>query len=143
MFLLIFCLSRSVDPNVFPSRPETVTITLKETETSFIFEMLPYTGDLRTPEGMAIEEENRMYEYKTTGPGSNRKLVDSETQTIQVLTKSRGTYIRRSKRRNQGTFVNNWVMHDIYAAPELMTDKNNLLIVHTRESMEKIWEEEV
>ncbi|XP_031844581.2 dynein axonemal intermediate chain 4 [Nomia melanderi] len=132
----------SVDPNIFPSRPETVTITLKETETFFIFEMLPYTGDLRTPEGMAIKEENEMYEYKTTGPGSNRKLVDSETQTIQVLTKSRGTYIRRSKRRNQGTFVNNWVMHDVYAAPELMTEKNNLLIVHTRESMEKIWEEE-
>ncbi|XP_076382530.1 dynein axonemal intermediate chain 4 [Megalopta genalis] len=132
----------SIDPNIFPCRPETVTITLRETETFFIFEMLPYTGDLRTPEGLAIRNENEMYEYKTTGPGSNRKLVNSETQTLQVLTKSRGTYLRCNTRKNQAAFVNNWVMHDVYAAPDLMTERNNLLIVRTKESMERLWEEE-
>ncbi|XP_076653573.1 dynein axonemal intermediate chain 4 [Halictus rubicundus] len=132
----------SIDPNVFPCRPETVKITLRETETFFIFEMLPYTGDLRTPEGVAIKDENEMYEYKTTGPGSNRKLVDAETQTIDVLTKSRGTYLHSTTRRNQAAFVNNWVMYDTYAAPELMIEKDNLLIVHSAGSMEKLWQEE-
>ncbi|KZC11883.1 PREDICTED: WD repeat-containing protein 78-like [Dufourea novaeangliae] len=132
----------SIDPNIFPSRPETVKITLRETETFFIFEMLPYTGDLRTPDGTAIKLENEMYDFKTIGAGSNRKLVDSETQTIQVLTKTRGTYLGRSKRRNQGIFVNNWIMHDTYAAPELLTEENGILVAHTRTSMTELWQAE-
>ncbi|XP_054008148.1 dynein axonemal intermediate chain 4-like [Hylaeus anthracinus] len=132
----------SIDPNIFPTRPETVTLTMKETETFFIFEMQPRTGDLRTPEGMAIKEENENYEYKTTGPGSNRKLVDSQTQTIRVLTKSRGTYLGRRKRVNKGMLVNNWVIHDTFAEPELMIERDGLLIVHTKESMEQMWRAE-
>ncbi|XP_076549542.1 dynein axonemal intermediate chain 4 [Osmia lignaria lignaria] len=132
----------SIDPNIFPTRPETVTIILRETETFFLFEMQPRTGDLHTPEGMAIKEENENYEYKTVGPGSNRKLVDSETQTIQVLTQSRGTYLTLQKRRNQGMFVNNWVIHDVYAAPEMMLKKNNLFVVHTKESMQQLLQAE-
>ncbi|XP_076233372.1 dynein axonemal intermediate chain 4 [Calliopsis andreniformis] len=127
----------SIDPNIFTTRPETVTITLRETETFFIFEMQPRTGDLRTSEGQMIKEENESYEYKTVGPGSNRKLVDAETQTLQVLVKSRGTHINKITRRNAGVFVNNWVMHDVFAAPELMTEENGVLVVHTEESMQQ------
>ncbi|XP_043253971.1 dynein axonemal intermediate chain 4 [Colletes gigas] len=132
----------SIDPNIFLTRPETVTLILKETETFFIFEMQPRTGDLRTPEGTAIKEENENYEYKTVGPGSNRKLVDAETQCIQVLTKSRGTYLGRRMRRNRGMLMNNWVFHDTFAAPEMMTERGGLLIVHTKESMEQMWQAE-
>ncbi|XP_012136931.2 dynein axonemal intermediate chain 4 [Megachile rotundata] len=132
----------SIDPNIFPTRPETVTIILRETETFFLFEMQPRTGDLRSPEGMAIKVENENYEYKTVGPGSNRKVVDSETQTIQVLTQSRGTYLDRKKRKNRGVFVNNWVMHDVYATPEMMLKEDNLLVVHTKESMEHLLQAE-
>lgn len=105
--------------------------------------MQPRTGDLHTPEGMAIKEENENYEYKTIGPGSNRKLVNSETQTIQVLTQSRGTYLTLQKRRNQGMFVNNWVIHDVYAAPDMMLKINNLFVVHTKESMQQLLQAEV
>ncbi|CAL7947636.1 unnamed protein product [Xylocopa violacea] len=133
----------SIDPNIFPTRPETVTITLKETETFFIFEMQPRTGDLRTPEGVAVKEQNERYEYKTIGPGSNRKLLEAETQTMQVLTRTRGTYLGRTKRKNTGVLVNNWVMHDTYAAPELMTEKNGLLIVRRKESIEEMLQAEI
>lgn len=101
------------------------------------------TEDLRTPEGQALERENENYEYVTVGPGSNRKLLNVETQTISVLTKSRGTYCGLRPRRNQGTLMNSWVIHDTYAAPELMIEKNGRLIVHTKESMRRMREAEV
>ncbi|XP_025075530.1 WD repeat-containing protein 78 [Pogonomyrmex barbatus] len=128
------------DLAIFATRPETVTITLKETQTFFVFEMPQMTEDLRTPEGQAVQQENENYEYVTVGPGSSRKLLNVETQTVCVLTKSRGTYCGLRPRKNQGMFVNNWVIHDTYAAPKLMVEKNGLLIVHTKESMRRIQE---
>lgn len=122
-------------------RPETVTITLKETQTFFIFEMPQLTGDLPTAEGQAIKQENEYYEYVTVV--SNRKLIDAETQTICVLTKSRGTYLGARPRKNRGMFVNNWVMHDTYAAPELMTEREGCLIVHSKDSMRRMREAQV
>ncbi|KAF3430589.1 hypothetical protein E2986_00112 [Frieseomelitta varia] len=126
------------DPNIFPTRPDTVTLTLRETETFFIFEMQPRTADLLTSEGVAVKQENENYEYKTIGPGSTRKLVDAETQTIQVLMRSRGTYLSRKSRRNRGMFVNNWEMYDTYHAPELMLERNGLLVVHRKESIQEM-----
>lgn len=123
--------------------PKTVTITLKETQTFFIFEMPQLTGDLPTPAGQEIKQENERYEYVTVGPGSNRKLIDAEAQTIPVLTKSRGTYLGARPRKNQGMFVNNWVIHDTYAAPELMIEKDRRLIVHSKESMRRMREAQV
>ncbi|KYN42623.1 WD repeat-containing protein 78 [Trachymyrmex septentrionalis] len=130
----------SDDSAIFPIRPETVTITLKETQTFFLFEMPQLTEDLRTPEGQAIKQENENYEYVTVGPGSDRKLLNVETQTIHLLTKSRGTYCGLRSRRNEGMFVNNWVIHDTYAAPELMIEKNGRMMVHTKESIRRMRE---
>lgn len=101
------------------------------------------TEDLQTLEGEMVERENENYEYVTVGPGSDRKLLNVETQTICVLTKSRGTYCGLRPRRNQGTFVNNWVIHDTYAAPELMIEKNGCMIVYTKESMQRMREAQV
>ncbi|CAD1477903.1 unnamed protein product [Heterotrigona itama] len=126
------------DPNIFPTRLDTVTLTLRETETFFIFEMQPRTADLLTPEGIAVKQENENYEYKTIGPGSTRKLVDAETQTIQLLMRSRGTYFEKKSRRNRGMFVNNWEMYDTYQAPELMLERNGLLVVHRKESIQEM-----
>ena len=101
------------------------------------------TEDLRTPEGQAIKQENENYEYVTVGPGSDRKLLNVETQTIHLLTKSRGTYCGLRSRRNEGMFVNNWVIHDTYAAPELMIEKNGRMMVHTKESIRRMREAQV
>lgn len=97
------------------------------------------TEDLRSPEGQAVQRENENYEYVTTGPGSIRKLLDVETQTIRVLTKSRGTFLGVRPRKSRGVFVNNWTMHDTYAAPELMIEKDDgRMIVHSKESMDRM-----
>lgn len=101
------------------------------------------TEDLRTPEGETIQLENKNYEYITVGLGSNRKMIDAETQTIRVLTKSRGTYLAVRSRKNQGMSMNNWIIYDTYSAPELMTEKNGCLIVHTEESIQRIREAQV
>lgn len=109
-----FCLP-SVDP-VLQTRPEKMTVILRETETFFILEMPQLTADLDTPEGQAVKEANERYEYITKGEGRNRRLAEAETQTTRIYTKSRSTYLGRKKRMNRGTFVNNWVMYDTYSS---------------------------
>lgn len=116
---------------------------MKETETFFIFELQPRVADLHTPEGIKVQKENENYEYKTIGPGSHRKLVEIETQTIQILMRSRGTYLSRKRRVNEGMFVNNWVIYDTYAEPELILEKNGLFVVHRKESIQKMLEAQV
>ncbi|XP_012286161.1 WD repeat-containing protein 78 [Orussus abietinus] len=100
------------DSSISYIKPEKVVITLMETDTFFIFEMPQLTKIADTPEGQAVKEENERYEYITVGGGSNRKLATVETQTQIVHTKTRSTYLSRSRRKNQGTFVNAWVMYD-------------------------------
>ncbi|KAL2718966.1 WD repeat-containing protein 78-like isoform X1 [Vespula squamosa] len=123
----------SYDPEVFYTRPEKVTIILKETDTIIFFEMLPLTSDLRTPEGQAVQESNERYKDIVAGPAA-RKVIDAETQTIEVITKSRGTYLGARARQNEGMFVNNWVIYDTYKEPELMVEKNGFLVVRAKDS---------
>lgn len=101
------------------------------------------TENLQTPEGQVVQLENENYEYVTIGPGSNRKMLDAETQTIRMLMKSHGTYLGIRLRRNQDVFVNNWVIHDTYKASELMTEKHGHIIIHSKESMRRIREAQV
>lgn len=98
-------------------------ITIKETETFFLFEMPQLTADLQTPEGLMVQEANERYKYITVGGGSNRKLINAETQTPRTHTKPRATYVGPDKRHNRGTFVNNWVMHDTYENLESAVDE--------------------
>ncbi|XP_035742871.1 WD repeat-containing protein 78-like [Vespa mandarinia] len=132
----------SDDPEEFHTRPETITIILKETETIIFFEMLPLTSDLRTSEGQAVQESNERYKDIVAGPGIARKVIDAETQTIDVITKSRGTYLGGRARQNEGMFVNNWVIYDTYKEPELMTEKNGFLVVRTRDSYLRMLEKQ-
>ncbi|OXU20024.1 hypothetical protein TSAR_010449 [Trichomalopsis sarcophagae] len=93
-----------------------VTITLRETETFFLFDLPQLTEDAGTEAGRAVIEENERYRRIMSGAG--RKTVDAETQTAQLYTKTRGTYVGREERKNKATFVNNWVMHDAYRDEE-------------------------
>lgn len=104
-----------------------MTITLKETETFFIFEMPQLTADKTTEEGAAVEAANERYKFITIGAGSNRKLAEAETQTPQIHTKSQGTYIGRHTRRNQRTYVSNWEMFDTYQQLDKMEEINGML----------------
>lgn len=105
--------------------------------------MLPLTSDLRTPEGQAVRESNERYKDIIGGPGVARKVNDAETQTIDVITKSRGTYLGGRARHNEGMFVNNWVIYDTYKDVELMTERNGFLVVRSRDSYLRMLEKEV
>jgi hypothetical protein len=96
----------------FKSLSDRVTIVLKETETFFIFELPQLTVDATSSEGQTVAEENERYERILTA--SERKTINAETQTPQMYTKTRGTYIGRHDRKNCGTVVNNWVMFDTF-----------------------------
>ncbi|XP_015596572.1 WD repeat-containing protein 78 [Cephus cinctus] len=135
-----FCLPR-YNSDIFHVPPAKVTITLKETETVFIFEMPQLTEDLRTPEGQAVKSDNERYEYITVGAGSNRKLATAETQTPCVHMKTRSSYLGRHQRRNQGTFVNNWVLYDTFAEMEALGLTGNL-VLFTDEAIKNLWKGE-
>ncbi|XP_014206110.1 WD repeat-containing protein 78-like, partial [Copidosoma floridanum] len=100
------------DSREFQSLSDLVTLTLRETDTFFLFEMPQLTEDATTEAGQAVVEENEQYSRIRAGAG--RKTVASETQTPQLYTKTRGTLVERLERKNRATFVNNWVMHDAY-----------------------------
>ncbi|XP_066596829.1 dynein axonemal intermediate chain 4-like isoform X1 [Prorops nasuta] len=122
-----------LEEDIFHQPPPTVNITLTETDTMILFELPQLIADLHTPEGIMIKEENERYDYITIGPGSLRKLVDSETQTIQPLTKTRGTYLPQKIRKNQGTLVNNWIIYDTYEHPEMLIEVNGLQIEYQKD----------
>ncbi|KAJ8679971.1 hypothetical protein QAD02_015758 [Eretmocerus hayati] len=87
-----------------------VTITLRETETLFLFELPQLTAAADTEEGRLVMEENERYTAMMGGAG--RKSVDAEAQTPQLYTKTRSTLVERHECNNAATFVNNWVMYD-------------------------------
>lgn len=113
----VFHLVNSVhryDPGLIHVRPDKVNIILQETDVFFIFELPQLTVDLSSEEGAAVKQMNEQYEYITVGPGSNRKLANAEAQTPCIYRKNRSTYLPRTKRRNQGNVVNNWIMYDTW-----------------------------
>ncbi|XP_044004074.1 dynein axonemal intermediate chain 4-like, partial [Aphidius gifuensis] len=118
-----FCLPKLVEDLDSQKSTDTLKIRLRETETIIYFEMLQLTADLNTQEGQDVKLQNERYEYITSGEGSNRKLANAETQTPKIYTKTRSTFIGRNERCNFGTTVNNWVMYDTYADPNIWQKK--------------------
>ncbi|CAH0604936.1 unnamed protein product [Chrysodeixis includens] len=101
--------------NPITSYPPEILITLKETETVFLFELPSVSYDKGTAEGTAIEEENAYYEYITVGKGRNRKMVTEETQTKVSITQTRHTLATRPQKKNAEAFASMWDMHDTYS----------------------------
>ncbi|XP_026747648.1 WD repeat-containing protein 78 [Trichoplusia ni] len=101
--------------NPITSYPPEIFITLKETETVFLFELPSVSYDKGTPEGTIIEEENTYYEYITVGKGRNRKMVTEETQTKECIKQTRHTLATRPQKKNAESFASMWDMHDTYA----------------------------
>ncbi|CAK1581531.1 unnamed protein product [Parnassius mnemosyne] len=95
--------------------PEEIFVTLKETETHFLYELPSFSYEKGTPEGNAVEEQNNFYQYITVGKGRNRKMVTEETQTKEYITQSRHTLATRPQKKNAIAFASLWDMHDTYA----------------------------
>lgn len=118
-----------MDSREFTSTEERIVLTLKETETKFLFELPQQTEDANTEEGRAVAEENERYRGITGGLG--RKIVSAEVQTPQRYTKTRSTFVGRKDRKNSSTYVNNWIMHDSYLL-ESDQDAAQAVLVSTR-----------
>ncbi|KAJ8722440.1 hypothetical protein PYW07_003620 [Mythimna separata] len=101
--------------NPITSYPSEIAITLKETETVFLFSLPSISYDKGTPEGNLVEEENTNYEYITVGKGRNRKMVGQETQTKDTIKQSRHTLATRPEKKNAMCFASMWDMHDTYS----------------------------
>ncbi|XP_045781950.1 dynein axonemal intermediate chain 4 [Maniola jurtina] len=97
------------------SYPPEIFVILKETETCFLYELPSFSYDRGTPEGAAVEEENEFYQYITVGKGKNRKMVNEETQTNELITQTRQTLATRPQKKNAIVFASMWDMHDTYA----------------------------
>lgn len=102
------------DSREFISTEDRIVLTLRETDTIFLFELPQQTAEANTDEGRALAEENERYQAIMGGLG--RKTANAEVQTPQLYTKTRGTFVGRKERKNSSTYVNNWVMHDSYEA---------------------------
>lgn len=136
-----FCLYR-YDSGLIHVRPDKVNIILQETDVFFIFELPQLTVDLSLEEGLAVKAANDHYEYITVGPGSNRKLANAEAQTPCIYRKNRSTYLARTKRRNQGSMVNNWIMYDTFEKLKGTKAKGSIFI-DTEEAKQKALEKKV
>ncbi|XP_011503022.1 PREDICTED: WD repeat-containing protein 78-like [Ceratosolen solmsi marchali] len=110
-----------LDSQAITSPMDRVTIVLKETETFFIFELPQLTADTTSTEGQLVAEENER--YKQVLATSKRKTMNTETQTPQIYTKTRGTCVGRQERKNHATIVNNWIMFDTLQNKNSNTEK--------------------
>ncbi|XP_032514155.2 dynein axonemal intermediate chain 4-like [Danaus plexippus] len=101
--------------NPITSYPPEITITLKETETYFLFELPTTSYEKGTAEATLVEEENEFYQYITVGKGKNRKMVTEETQSKECVSQTRHTLATRPQKKNAISFASMWDMHDTYA----------------------------
>lgn len=107
-----FYLPKLCPPMSYPPR---IKITLKETETCFLFDLPCCSLDKGTVEANKVEEDNEYYQYITVGKGRNRKMINEETQTQSCVTQTRHTLAVRPQKKNAIAFASMWDMHDTYA----------------------------
>lgn len=98
---------------------ERIQLLLNETETFFIFEMPSCTIYKDSEQGIEAEKLNKLYEYLTSPKGRNRKVVNAETQTLPVLTKTRATDAEVVEYRDKEVFASVWDMHDTFWETEV------------------------
>jgi hypothetical protein len=92
-----------------------IKLTLTETEDIVLYESASLTVPRETEEATTVLKSNDDYDYLTIGPGKNRRTCDAETQTLDILLKSRGANTERIKKFDKDSFVSNFEMFDTYA----------------------------
>lgn len=106
-------------PNIIPN--QFIKVVLRETDDIVLYESPSLTVLKGTEEAVAVEKANADYEFLTVGKGKNRRTSDAETQTKDILVKSRSANTERIKKVEQGSFVSNYDMFDTYADLERTT----------------------
>lgn len=78
-----------------------------------------------TEEAELVEKLNKNYDEKTKGL-KKRRTCNAETQTMEILTKSRSANTERIKKFDKDAFVSNFEMFDTYADIEKQTKELTL-----------------
>lgn len=114
------------------SYPPDFFLILKETETTFLFELPCFSCEKGSLEAASVEQENEFYQYITVGKGRNRKMVNEETQTKECITQTRHTLATRPQKKNAYAFASMWDMHDTYAqlAKKVVKEEEDEMVMY-------------
>lgn len=98
-----------------------IKVILRETDDILLFEKSSLTVPDGTEEANLVKNDNQIYEYLTVGKGRNRRKDDAETQTIEILYKSKCINTELIKKFDASAFVSNYDMYDTYEDYERVT----------------------
>uniref|UniRef100_W8AU81 Dynein axonemal intermediate chain 4 n=1 Tax=Ceratitis capitata TaxID=7213 RepID=W8AU81_CERCA len=91
-----------------------IRVILRQSPTFLLYESASITVAKGTPLGDFVEEDNRIYDYLTIGRGNVRRRSEAETQTNDILTKTRfvNTYYRVTEEK--GSYMSFYELYDTY-----------------------------
>ncbi|KAK4876062.1 hypothetical protein RN001_012484 [Aquatica leii] len=112
-------------PSIVLQMPSHISLLLKETNTFYLLDLPSKTVEKGSEEGTLVEADNERYEYLTEGKGRNRRVINAEVQTVQVLLKTRSTEAETFLRKHNHAFASEWDMYDSYETDGLPASKPN------------------
>ncbi|BFF97497.1 WD repeat-containing protein 78 [Drosophila madeirensis] len=104
-----------------PAATPFIKVLLRKTPTVVLFERHSMTALADTEEGRLVLEDNLRYDELLAGTDKSRRTVDSDTQTITALKKSRLVNTERLTTEQIGSYVSNFEMFDTYKDLEAST----------------------
>ncbi|XP_064541668.1 dynein axonemal intermediate chain 4 [Drosophila montana] len=98
-----------------------IKVLLRKTPLVVLFERRSMTAEADSEEGRQVLADNERYEQLLAGTDKSRRTVDSETQTISTLLKSRLVNTERLRTDQVASYVSNFEMFDTYKDLEAST----------------------
>lgn len=103
--------------------PKYIKVHLKETPELTFFEQPSKTVPKESEDAKAVEDDNKVYDDLTVGRGKHRRKAEAETQTVDILMKSRDINTTSIRKANAGAYVSNFDMFDTYKNLEQTTSE--------------------
>ncbi|KAL7732061.1 hypothetical protein ACLKA6_015823 [Drosophila palustris] len=100
-----------------------IKVLLRQTPLVVLFERPSMTAELDSEEGRQVLADNQRYEELLAGTDKSRRTVDSDTQTMTALKKSRLVNTERLCTDHVASYVSNFEMFDTYKDMEASTKK--------------------
>ncbi|KAH8406821.1 hypothetical protein KR222_004623 [Zaprionus bogoriensis] len=107
-------------PSKQPDTPF-IKVLLRKTPIEVLFERHSMTAEVDSVEGRQVLADNQRYEELLAGTDKSRRTVDSDTQTLTALKKSRLVNTERLCTDHIGSYVSNFEMFDTYKDLEAST----------------------
>lgn len=103
--------------------PKYIKVHLKETPEFTFYEQTSKTVSKDSEDAKAVEDDNKLYDNLTIGRGKHRRKAEAETQTVDILVKSRDINTVSIRKANAGSYVSNFDMFDTYKHLEQTTSE--------------------